>query len=196
MPEDKAQDLIKTGGVRNFNTRTTYLRNPKFIVPICAECQAPDKYRPQWWLTCSHDPYFTWTDETIPGEAVYEDVRNAAGDLTGVKRLVSQAQGEPVKRRAPNLRQMPLSARHMTGGGLAQLERRWANKGFVRPESQGVAPTCEMRDCWEQVGLKEYKSGLFCSEDHAVLVAADQRAKHLEVLNDEKRAEQLADIAV
>lgn len=186
--------LMHTDGPRNFNTGTSYIRNPKWVVPICDICQAPGQWKPNWFETCTHDPYFSRQSITVPGEEIYEPILDENGAPTGRERFVSRAEDTRESRRMPNTRQMPVTARHATA--LGSLESVWRNKGRKRPEEVGIAPYCEMRDCWVNTDLIEYRSGTFCGEEHARLVGADQQRKHLDVFNGEKRAAQLAAVSI
>ena len=188
-------ELIDLHGRRNNNTRTRYLPVVKHVVPLCDICQ--DSGSPaNWYESCSHDPYFHNGEVRVEVEAaVYEPVLDAEGSPTTQRKLVTEAVYETRSDRAPNLRESPISTRHLANG---HLPAKWARRGYkdVTDPDIGLKPFCQMRGCWTQSVHRSKNGMLVCDDQHAQLLSADLEERPLEVLNAKKRNKQLAEMVV
>jgi len=155
-------------------------------------CQDPTKVHPNWRETCPHDPYFRDV-ERKEIRTKYED-ELVDGKPTG-RRLVTGTETVVWHERIPNLVQAALSVRINNGMGPTwHLER-----DSIKPEdhpNDPHKPFCEYRDCFSQDLKYHTPHGNYCSEMQAKIVMADELEKRLEIVNPQKRREQLAAISV
>lgn len=175
--------LRRFPGSKNFR-RTSGHRRVKMVRPICDAakmvvlglptgdaCQDPEKYRDEWWKTCTHNPYFSLTKRQ-ESQPIFGPP-NAAGE----REVLSHSTREVYVER-PNLVQVSLTMRHNHAWGPADAILR---KGFVTVETLGIAPYCEYQDCWAHDPKFNTRHGNFCESWQAQIVAADAQGKILEV---------------
>jgi hypothetical protein len=190
-PDEVNRSPRVKGAVRQYGQRRMGMRALKMIRPICQECQSQDD-APGWWYRCidkGHQPYFSADREDFKTKRKTE--RDEDGDLviTGEVKVPIIIQG------GPNLAQVLLTGRHNADQHTAMRKAR--GKGFREPQELGLDPFCDAFNCWSQDDLQDYEGlGRYCSKDQAKAVAADQRHIKLEVLNDEQKVNQWAEISV
>jgi hypothetical protein len=201
MPEPAIiPEWRRARSVRHGQKSITMLR------PQCAICQRADNAPVDWYVDCPHDPYVTMIQQEYD-EPQMEPVLDADGEATGEQRIV----GVEKKVRFiphPNRCEVAESARINSGNGVY-----WARqlKGKILPSElrnnlypNGIADTCQFRDCHQQTGLVEYAGlGMFCREIEAKMVMQDQNRTSVKAMeigwnreSSEKRESQIAGIVV
>ena len=160
------------------------IRTVKMVAPICPVCT--DGVHPRdWFNTCTHDPFFH--DQEMPEIVENRDYQDDGSYIVSDRKTVFRV------RRMPNLRQVPLSPRHM--GIQGSLSRKKFNRGWVVPEQVGVAPFCQALDCWSQDlpprWVSEEGHGMYCAAAHALPNFAQEVGVVLEV-EGKKRSDQLS----
>lgn len=132
-------------------------RAVKMLRPQCGECQLGKDTLPEWWKTCTHDPYWssqrknrtvpTWVKNEETGEEELTD------EVTTTRRV-----------RVPNIVEVPQGTRNNDGKGPRKFHE---TKGFLTFPEAGFAPMCEAHGCgnaWPTIGTR---AGAYCSEEHA-----------------------------
>lgn len=180
MTEEK-QPLIELEG--KFVPGAAPLRTIKMAQPICEEHQRPGN---KWVGECQragHNP-FVHTYDMPYSEPLYEVDDDGDRVLVGTKEKIKQVSEY-------NITQVPLDEGVNSGRG----PRDYIKKGFVYLEDIGIAPMCQMNNCWRSVKIRG-PYGDYCSTDHARLCAAVQDRIPLEVIDGRKRRRQLASFEV
>jgi hypothetical protein len=151
--------------------------------PVCEEHQRPGNKWVKACLAAGHEPFKTSSEVpvVIPLYDIDEDGDKVkVGEKTKIK-LVTEW----------NITQIPLDEGINSGRG-PQLALK---KGMLYLEDLGIAPVCQMNNCYRQVHVRG-PYGDYCSTEHARLVAAVQDRIPLEILDGKKRRRQLTSINV
>jgi len=181
----------KLKGMRQATGREIELghREVKMLRPICDVC-APNTKRvaPGWEKNCPHHPYIGTKTETVT-ERVYEDGPDGT-------RVVTGSTSTTTERPWPNFVQIATTLRINSGQGVEKARA----KGYILPTElvddafpDGIAPFCEMSNCFVQEGLKEYPTGTFCRAVEAAHVYEDERGVTIEFYDQGRRRDQVAD---
>lgn len=165
------------------------IRDITLLRPICMTC-APEVEKAGWgwWNRCTHDPY-------VGEKGFPEQIKEYQDDPSGGRVLI-KSDVKVVLRPWPNFVKVAQGRRYNNGTGPAD-KMQWY--GYIKPEDlrspaypNGIAPTCEYRECFWQEDLKVYESGTFCQEREAILVYENERGTVTEVNNSDIRADQYA----
>lgn len=159
------------------------LRTIKMAQPICEEHQRPGNKWVAGCLAAGHKPFQTSTEVPYE-EPIYEIDEDGDKVRVGVKQKIKLVTEW-------NITQVPLDEGINSGRGPAD----YIKKGFVYLEDMGIAPVCQMNNCYRQVKVRG-PYGDYCSPEHARLVAATQDRIPLEILDGRKRRRQLNSINV
>ncbi len=208
VPEAKAEKgkpvILKEW--RQTTTLKVGLRRIKMLRPICRICEAEDPPRKNWMKDCPHDPYVTLVPGAVVPQRIYGDPLSD-GSRPIVR--IEQVEGPPTVR--PNRVQVALS--FGISSGMAVARSVW-RKGRIFPEDLGsivpsrdfpfgIAPACEFNNCWNQVGIREYRQGKFCRDVEAQLVAFHENSSALGALevgwsadSEARRREQLTGVSI
>ena len=150
---------------------TSVGREITMLRPICDSCQRPKRTLYQWWLKCQHNPYVQVVPVTTKVTR-YEDLGDGRKKVTGIDEI------EHYEER-PN--RVQVSAWRRINSGVL-VERKMRRAGFIMPDQlrtptypNGIANTCEYRDCFVQEGLIQTRWGVFCRTLEAQLVGHDAR---------------------
>lgn len=171
----------------------------KMLRPSCLEtdregrptggCQSEANLPSDWWRLClsrGHDPYISVVERTERKPKLSEPDEQGRRQVEGHEEVVWYEEH-------PNLAEVVVNIRVNSGQGVEKARR----KGFVLPEERGLAPFCQYWGCWSQdIKVRSGRFGDYCSDAQARVVAADYMGRHLEVLQPEKREEQLASISL
>ncbi len=161
------------------------LRQIKLLRAICRICEAEDPPRPNWMRDCPHDPYVSVIPGPIVKKRIYGEP-NPDGSRPILR--TEDVEGPPELR--PNRHAVALSAGLTNGVSVTHAIWR---KGRIFPQDlgtivpsqdfpYGIAPACEFYNCWNQNGIKTYRSGNFCREVEAQLVAYHEGAGSMETM--------------
>lgn len=174
-------------------------REIKMLRPVCATCQRGKNYAWDWWKRCPHSPYVALAEVPVT-QPVYEDVPGQPGKkkLVGTETIVEWVE-RPIHTQ--------ISALSRVSGTRNQVMRKHDVFGFIFPEElrtptfpNGIKNPCEFRDCFNQVGVKQYRQGRFCRDIEAQLVGFDEGPGALEVgegdQNLQKQRSQLERIVI
>ncbi len=183
------------------------VRQVKMLRPICPICQGEDPPRPNWMRDCPHDPYVTLVRGAVTQKRIYGD---PLSDGSRPIIRIEDVEGPPEVR--PNRIPVALSA-GLTNGQTVSFST-W-RKGRIFPQDlgsvvpsedfpYGIAPACEFYNCWNQKDLKVYRSGTYCREIEAQLVAYHEGAGSMESMLEvgwnqasvARRREQLRSVSV
>ena len=176
----------------------TPARSIKMLNPVCPETvdqntgnAAPGcetKEGPAWWLKCvekGHDP-FHQQKEVRKRERITETTEDGRTIVKGYEETIELEI-------TPRVAQVPLSIRTQS---QQMVEEKRFFHGYKYPEELGYAPMCEFRNCFAPNPTFKTRYGNYCSENEARMMAADSRHVVLEVLNQDKRREQLEGINI
>jgi hypothetical protein len=162
------------------------MRCIKVFRPKCETCQRGRLTAARWWETCEHEPYFTTFYIPITEDETRMDEN---GDLEVIGQKTKK-----IKRQVPNTGQVMLDIGANSGEGLRKAKEE---KGFKEPEEMGYAPICQYRDCWtDNPSHKHARYGDYCREMELRVIAAQIQGIKLEQNIAEKRAQQLASVAI
>lgn len=162
-------------------------REIKMLRPICAEC-APNTAKAGigWWLNCPHDPYI--------GERGVVETKTEYETREDGTRIIAGTTSQTVLRPWPNYVGVALVDRINSGRGP---EYKRVLNGYILPSElrcsafpNGIADSCEFRECYWQDDLKKYVSGTFCQEVESVIAYEDAHGITQEVHNRQIRTEQ------
>lgn len=186
-PEDTGPAEPRDIGGRRATATGYGLRSVKMLYPRCEVCQDPANIRPRWWETCSHDPYYSVTEETIT-EPIIEINDQGEREIVDRKQRI-------VQHRHPNLKQVAVHLRLNSGG---EVPRRRA-QGYIFPEehpTEPLKPFCQYHDCWSQsIEVRSPAYGDYCSKEQAQMVGLDYQEKPVHV-DQGKRTQQLREVVL
>lgn len=180
MTEEKQPQIELEG---RFLAGAAPLRTVKMAQPSCEEHQRPGN---KWVAQCQaagHNPFIHEYEKVIE-EPIYEIDEDGDKVLVGTKTKVKVFSEY-------NITQVPLDEGINSGQG----PRFYIRKGFVYLEDIGIAPMCQMNNCWRKVEVRG-PYGDYCSIEHARLCAAAQDRVPLEIIDNKKRRRQLSSFDV
>lgn len=164
------------------------IRVLKMAMPDCDIC-TDGIHAKDWYLTCPHNPYFhpQMMPEIVETREEQPDGTYIVTDRKTVQRV----------RDVPNIREVPVSPRHMG----AQYNKKRA-KGWRHMAEVGVSEFCQFSGCWSQDIPPQWRSqeynGNYCSRDHALIALGQERGVRFEVgttpKSREKREDQMASL--
>jgi hypothetical protein len=167
-------------------------RTLKMIQPVCPEsakgsgCET--QYDVAWWKHCEeagHNPYYQVGEEVIRTPIIAESESG--------RKLITGYDEEIELVESVRTNQVPFYNR--VGSKQAPEEKHFFH-GWKYPEELGYAPMCEFRNCYApNPGIKT-RFGMYCREEEARIVIADERHVVLEVMLPEKRTDQLEGIVI
>lgn len=173
-------------------------RTVKLLRAVCHSCQPEQIFDVSWVPGClakGHDPFYTDV-ENVETRNVYEEELDTSGRSTGRRRVTGTEQHVWITRQ-PNTDQIELSIRINSGQAV---DWRLDSGAWIKPENHPtdpLLPFCQYVGCWSQDIRYRTRHGEYCSEMQAKMVQADELGKpRLEVVNEQKRAEQFASMSL
>jgi hypothetical protein len=178
------QEVLKVGARPNRKLNVS-LRTIKMLAPVCRE---HNDGSPGWWYTClevGHDPYRSIV------EKIDQERKLSPPDERGRRRVLGTEEVSYFVV-SHNTRQLAYTGKHNGGIELSQA----SGKGWVLPETRGVAPFCQFMECWVQNPQVSTPYGDYCIREQAQLVAAEATGTFLVVNDSQIRARQIAALGV
>lgn len=181
------------------------VRKIKMLAPRCEECQ--EKGLRNWWERCSHNPYFSPTPRTLSVPVLAcavcgEEVESNTAVHCGQRKYEVRGTKDSVQyEMVANTREIEISEGDLSGRRRAKQE----SKGWVLPETLGIAPMCEFQGCWQPLknekgkwlpGVRQTPWGNFCGDTEARIIGFAAGPEAPEVHNQPKRTSQLRSIDV